>query len=480
MSKLRIMLCIVGFFLCAASGQAQWQSLGFPPSHPVNPNCGLTTFPCYTPSNATPLLFDWMKATYDPLDKGIIIYANSPYCCFDASNAVFVLNTANAIAKGTVNVSDGSVWSLKWSNNDHIENGSKPAAITSISRASNVVTVNLASPGTRARVGEMAVVWGVSDPSFNGMFKVAGTSSNPPETQFTYNQTGPDTGPILNIGKAGGPTDALHQPSDREPYHQITWDTKRNFMWQFGGDAYGVNNPGQNYCAECQAADLYQFDFNQPNVIATQICGNFTAKCGASKGVDEGAIAYDPVNDVIVLFGGLVGGTQVNDTWEYAVATNTWTHTCTLKGCIGGGLPPAIRNREGLVYDPPAGAFIMFSGITKPTVPLNDTWAYSVTTHRWTQLSTTLQPPAEQFPVMDYDPDRQSVVFISPNSPAQTWELTNVNVGTGTAVWTNLNIPGGPTLNIHPANNYGAYDQNAKRFVVFMVNSMGVWSVQLP
>ncbi|HZU44646.1 MAG TPA: kelch repeat-containing protein [Terriglobales bacterium] len=483
MLKLANAVLVLAFVsvLCAGTAHAQWQYLGTPPTKPVDPNCSTFVFPCYTPVNSTPRFMAWMRAAYDPLDKQILIYANNPYCCVDASNSLFLLNTANAVAKGTVNLSDGSVWTLKWSNNDHNQAQGAPIAITSISRTNNVVTVNVASPGTRVRPGEYVVIWNVSDPSFNGTFLVASTPNAPPETQFTYNQVGPNAGPILNIGTAGGPTDGPHQPTDREPYHQMTWDTTRNFLWQFGGDAYGASYPGSKkpYCSDCEAEDLYAFDFTQPQVVATQFCGNFTGKCGAPH-VEEGALVYDPTTDTIVWFGGLVWGTQVNDTYEYHIATNTWTHTCTATACIGGGLPPAVRNREGLVFDPVAGVVVMFGGKGRYGVTLNDTWAYSTTTHRWTKLASVNNPVGAQFPVIDWDPDRQSVVYIAPNSPAQVWELTSVSVNSGTAIWSNLNVATGPTLSSLWANNYGAYDQNAHRFVIFIYPYAQVWDVQLP
>jgi len=486
MSKVNVLVLLVaavfGVVLFGGTAHAQqWTNLGAPPTQSINPDCNFTVFPCYTPANATPQLRDWMKGTYDPLDKGVVIYTNSPYCCVDAANAVYVLNTANAIARGSVNVSDGTVWMLKWSNNDRMQNATSPVAITSISRTNNVVTVNLTAPGTRTRVGEYVVVFGVSDPSFNGTFKIA-SAPNPPETTFTYNQVGPNAGPIQNSGKAGGPTDGPTNPSDREPYHQITWDSRRNYLWQFGGDAYGINNPGQNYCSNCGATDLYKFDFTQAHPPASQVCGNLTAPCGAPQ-VQEGAIVYDPGTDVIVWFGGLVQGVQVNDTWEYHVATNSWVHTCTSSSCVGGGTPPPIRNREGLVYDNAANAVIMFGGLGHRQggggIQLNDTWAYSTTTHSWTQLTSQFNPIATMFPVMDYNPDRQAIDYITPDAPAQVWELSNINVQAGTASWSNLNMPPGPTLGI-PANNYGAYDQNAHQFVVFR-NASGwqVWTANL-
>jgi Kelch motif/Galactose oxidase, central domain len=492
---MRVVACLVfGLILCAVGARAQWTNLGSPPTGNsiVNPNCALTSFPCYTPSNATPQITAWTTAVYDPLDKGIILYAMGPSCCYDVSNALFFMNTLNAVAEGTVDVSDGSVWRLKWSNNDDVENGTAPQPISSIIRSNNVVTVTLPSPGTRARVGEYVVVWGVSDPSFDGTFQVASTSSLPPELQFTYNQAGPSTARITNSGIAGGPAEALHQPTDREPYAQFAWDTKRNYMWVFSGDAMG-SSPGvyTPYCSECPADDMYLFNFTQPNAVATQVCGNFTVSC-APRGVDEGAVAYDPTTDVIVLFGGLIDGSQVNDTWEYKISTSTWTHTCSSNSnsCVGGGSPPEARNREALVYDASAGAIITFGGTLGSTI-FNDTWAYSTVTHQWTRLLTSVAPTGTEFPVMDYDPDRQSVIYVTPDTPSQVWELTNVSLQTGTATWSNLDITGGPTL-ASPSNcpngpgcyaiNHGAYDQTAKRFVLFTKSDdapYSVWALQI-
>jgi hypothetical protein len=135
------------------------------------------------------------------------------------------------------------------------------------------------------------------------------------------------------------------------------------------------------------------------------------------------------------------------------------------------------------VYDNAANAVIMFGGLGHRQggggIQLNDTWAYSTTTHSWTQLTSQFNPIATMFPVMDYNPDRQAIDYVTPDAPAQVWELSNINVQAGTASWSNLNMPPGPTLGI-PANNYGAYDQNAHQFVVFR-NASGwqVWTANL-
>jgi hypothetical protein len=81
------------------------------------------------------------------------------------------------------------------------------------------------------------------------------------------------------------------------------------------------------------------------------------------------AIAYDPGNDIILLFGGRdATGTLLADTWQLDVANNdTWSQI-TSSG-------PSARMAHGLAYDPTNDNFVLVGGTNNSgDTILNDTW----------------------------------------------------------------------------------------------------------
>lgn len=113
-----------------------------------------------------------------------------------------------------------------------------------------------------------------------------------------------------------------------------------------------------------------------------------------------GAMAYDPLDGYLVLFGGCSSGdfwfstcTPSNATWVFQ--NNSWSQLTT------NPTPPA-RFYASLAYDEGADGLILFGGNgTASTGFLNDTWSFS---HgKWTQLSPTASPPARAAAGMVYD-----------------------------------------------------------------------------
>jgi N-acetylneuraminic acid mutarotase len=82
--------------------------------------------------------------------------------------------------------------------------------------------------------------------------------------------------------------------------------------------------------------------------------------------------AFDPVNGVLVVFGGIVKtdvSAPVAETWTYSPASNSWKQLQTA------ALPPA-RYSGAMVYDPVAKRMILHCGIPKMNEGrLGDTWA---------------------------------------------------------------------------------------------------------
>jgi len=81
-------------------------------------------------------------------------------------------------------------------------------------------------------------------------------------------------------------------------------------------------------------------------------------------------LAYDSGKDRVVLFGGTdVDRNFYNDTWIYDPNANTWTEL------IQSGAGPGARTGTAMVYDSLSGDLILFGGLGGGS-SLNDLWAY--------------------------------------------------------------------------------------------------------
>ena len=274
----------------------------------------------------------------------------------------------------------------------------------------------------------------------------------------------------IAAGPAGGALeDALDAPSDKHPYHVMAWDSKRNVVWTGFGSAV-VGGQSKKICGDCAVSDFYKFDLTTTKGSWTQVCGNVTTPCEPS-GVQEAAAVYDPVRDLVVMYGGLDGGSPSANMWEYAPATNTWKKVC------GGCGPPPLFG-EGLAYDPTRDEILLFGGMGSRGTLNTETWLYSPRTHKWKKANPDTHPPTQKFPVMDYVPKLRQVVLIGAEAGgAHTWTFDG-------SEWKDLGIHGGPALASPAKQNQGAYDPVADDFVLLLPGNErtqpSIWLLVLP
>src|SRR5438270_7263952 len=110
----------------------------------------------------------------------------------------------------------------------------------------------------------------------------------------------------------------------------------------------------------------------------------------------DAAMAYDPVNHEIVLFGGFVDQVSfVNDTW-------TFDGTDRTQRSSGTGTDPSQRYGAAMAFDSNTGSVILFGGLgftaAGTSTYLADTWSWK--NHQWTQLNPTTSPPGRWEPAM--------------------------------------------------------------------------------
>ncbi|MCU0917881.1 MAG: hypothetical protein MUC88_25455 [Planctomycetes bacterium] len=101
------------------------------------------------------------------------------------------------------------------------------------------------------------------------------------------------------------------------------------------------------------------------------------------------ALAYAG-NSTVVLFGGNHEGTILSDTWEYDVASRTWTRV------MGGTVPPS--RWQHAMSDAGNSRVLMFGGIQEcePPTRINrdDTWIHDATIQVWTKYNASGVKPA--------------------------------------------------------------------------------------
>jgi Galactose oxidase, central domain len=167
-------------------------------------------------------------------------------------------------------------------------------------------------------------------------------------------------------------------------------------------------------------------------------------------------MAYDQVNDRIVLFGGSpASGTYLGDTRVFACGTGTWSQVVSAQA-------PAPRYGHSLTYDAARNEVILFGGrLTNANGALdNQTWAFNGTT--WQQRSPQNAPTARFLHATVYDSMRSVIVLFGGGSAAvtsDTWEWDGVN-------WTQraTTIPSPNPLR---SNSAIAYDPVRQRTVIF-------------
>ncbi len=165
----------------------------------------------------------------------------------------------------------------------------------------------------------------------------------------------PRTAPRAEYVLVSGVTGTL--PSNR---HWSPAVSHGDTMYVFGGRT-GEGGGGT------RRNDLYSFDAT----TLTWTQHNADGDANAPSQRFRNAAAWDPVRDVLVIFGGEdAAGTTLNDTWEWDAATNTWTDVTALVST-----PPSARRFSAMAWDPITQGMILHGG-QDASGARDDTWGY--------------------------------------------------------------------------------------------------------
>lgn len=95
-------------------------------------------------------------------------------------------------------------------------------------------------------------------------------------------------------------------------------------------------------------------------------------------------LAYDPVRDRVVMFGGWTGSANLGDTWEFD--GSRWSQAQPLAS-------PVARHAHLLLWDPASGRTLLFGGFA--TSERDDTWSWDGV--NWTQHANLTVRPSPRF-----------------------------------------------------------------------------------
>lgn len=162
------------------------------------------------------------------------------------------------------------------------------------------------------------------------------------------------------------------------------------------------------------------------------------------------AMAYDAARQVVVLFGGLSGGsTYLGDVWEWNGIS--WAQSTS----AGGPLPRATQ----MAYDSVRQRVVLFGGYNGTLGFLGDTWEWDGGT--WTAKFSSSYPSARSDHAWAYDAARQRAVLFGGSGAAgyfgDTWEWDGNN-------WTQVATTISPLARACRAM---AYDTARQRIVLF-------------
>lgn len=179
---------------------------------------------------------------------------------------------------------------------------------------------------------------------------------------------------------------------------------------------------------------------------------------------------YDPGRDRMLVFGGLSQGGALNDVWElsFAGTTPTWTQLAP------SGQPPSPRWAHCAVYDPLNDRVVVFGGVLANGDLSSETWSLSLTgTPIWSQI-TGAGPSARELATAIYDPNFARMVVFGGYDGAfrnDTWELS---LSGATPTWTALTPSG--TLPAGRDLHTAVYDAPGSRMVVYAGNNTNLIS----
>ncbi|MDE3100296.1 MAG: immunoglobulin domain-containing protein [Verrucomicrobiota bacterium] len=197
----------------------------------------------------------------------------------------------------------------------------------------------------------------------------------------------------LQLNPTGGP------PSARA-HHSAVYDSANNRMIVYGG-----NN-------ECDPINNDVWVLSNANGLGGAPAWT---KLSASGGPARSSFiaGYDPVNNLMIVFGGAGPNGITNDVWTLSYANGLGGAPAWTQEAVAGDTP--VRDSAAGVYDPDSNTLLVFAGNT--LVETNDVWQLSNAnaiggTPAWTEITPSgALPLARQDPGFIYNPVNKRMII---------------------------------------------------------------------
>lgn len=130
------------------------------------------------------------------------------------------------------------------------------------------------------------------------------------------------------------------------------------------------------------------------------------------------ALAYDPIRNYVVMFGGLQGSTQIGDTW-------TWDGVSWVQRTQAN--PPLPREGHAMAFDPNLGGVVMFGGYryqsSSGSTYFQDTWVWNGA--NWAPVISAQIPSGRRSHAMAYHGGLGATIMFggTPGVNPETWAL---------------------------------------------------------
>jgi hypothetical protein len=239
-----------------------------------------------------------------------------------------------------------------------------------------------------------------------------------------------------------------YQGPNARAYHAMAYNPATGKSYVFGGVDMGKKGS--------ELADLWEWD----GATWTEVAGD-----SKPEGRVDAALAYDPVRQSLILFGGnsWSGKNIPNDTWEWSSSTRQWSRMPTTSA-------PETRWGHAMVTDPIRKKVLLYGGSgSGPTIG-TEIWEWDGATQTWTNRTpppTATSPTGRNYPVMSFDETRGKLMLydggrnpsVEGESTSGYWEWDGASGG-----WA-LHDPGEVLPNA--PNVYAVYDSIRRRHVLF-------------
>ena len=152
------------------------------------------------------------------------------------------------------------------------------------------------------------------------------------------------------------------------------------------------------------------------------------------------AAAFDESRKVLVMFGGLGDGGELQDLWEWNPASGTWTQRSPI------GLPPKPRGGASLVFDSIRNNFVLFGGRMASGnyfVDYADIWEWDPTSGAFTDKAASGKGPGYR--------SQQSMVFEKSTGKVLLFGGGNADAGAKDDQWGGVSVAFGDTWEWDPA-----------------------------